>query len=186
MCVWKVVGKKSVKSTRQTRKSVGVVFWSRFLGLIIKGISYRIHCKYEPQQVWWAYLYIYLFIWLIEYLIPTNRISIMSFEIVVWYRILFPANFSWTSFIQYCAIMGYVSHYSAVETYNLLDIGRSGGINSPRYVNQITWEWSFRIFSRSFFTDLRFSPSLSSFLSPKWIRVREKIKELTFCPKWRG
>ena len=125
-------------------------------------------------------LVINLFIWLIKYLTPTNRISIMSFEMIAWYRILFPVNFSRTSCIQYCAIMGYVSHYSNVETYNQLDIKRSGWINSPCYVNKITW---FFISSRSFLTELRFSPSLSSFLSPKWIQVREKIKELTFCPK---
>ena len=125
-------------------------------------------------------LVINLFIWLIKYLTPTYRISIMSFEMIAWYRILFPASFSRTSCIQYCAIMGYVSHYSNVETYNQLDIKRSGWINSPCYVNKITW---FFISSRSFLTKLRFSPSLSSFLSPKWIQVREKIKELTFCPK---
>ena len=125
-------------------------------------------------------LVINLFNRLIKYLTPTYRISIMSFEMIAWYRILFPANFSRTSCIQYCAIMGYVSHYSNVETYNQLDIKRSGWINSPCYVNKITW---FFISSRSFLTKLRFSPSLSSFLLPKWIRVREKIKELTFCPK---
>ena len=125
-------------------------------------------------------LLIKLFIWLIKYLTPTYRISIMSLEMIAWYRVLFPANFSWTSCIQYCAIMGYVSHYSNVETYNQLDIERSGWFNPPCYVNKITW---FFISSRLFLTKLRFSPSLSSFLSPKWIQVREKIKELTFCPK---
>ena len=83
-------------------------------------------------------LVINLFIWLLKYLTATCRISIMSFEMITWYRILFPANFSRTSCIPYCAIMGYVSHYSNVETYNQLDIKRSGWINSPCYVNKIT------------------------------------------------